>query len=53
MKIRQSAALPALESSKEHTADLLTKPAVVPGFTYTIRIRVRGTLTLADLQSHW
>jgi hypothetical protein len=31
-KIRQSAALPALESSEELTSDLLTKPAAVPVF---------------------
>ncbi len=46
-KIRQSAELPALQSSEELTADLLTKPAVVPAFT--IRIRIQGTLILADL----
>ncbi len=32
-KIRQSAALPALESNEELIADLLTKAAVVPAFT--------------------
>jgi hypothetical protein len=34
-KLRQTSALPALESSEELTADLITKPAVqvVPAFT--------------------
>jgi hypothetical protein len=47
-KIRQSAALPALESSEKLTADLLTKPAVV---TLFILFGLEFG-ELADLPSH-
>ncbi len=54
-KIRQSAALTTLESSEEHTADILTEPAVVPGFIlFGLEFgELSENITLADFPSQW